>query len=70
MEMQTPATIPNFVRLKILVPRIVGLSFTYQSILGPKELEGDTQNHFLTDSFLEEWLITESEYVFTFWFCP
>jgi hypothetical protein len=54
--MQTRAAIPIFLRLKFLVLRIIGLCFTYQSILGPKGLNSNWGRY------------TESEFVFTFWY--
>jgi hypothetical protein len=41
METQTRTAIPIFLRLKFLVPRIVGLSFTYQFILVSRGLDSD-----------------------------
>ena len=54
MEMQTPAAISIFVRLNCLVPGIVGICFTYQSILSQGNwipIEGDIQNLFFIDYF-------------------
>jgi hypothetical protein len=73
IETQTRTAILIFLRLKLLVPRIIDLCFTYQSLLGPRGLDSNwgryTESHFYW-LFSREISDYKSEFIFTFWSCP